>query len=324
MKSKTFVWLTLCCLLLVALACKMPFGGDEVADATIPPIEVELVTEAVEIVVEPTPKPLEGFVITTDEPDVEEEIITEEVVVVPTTPSMGVGTTDINPVDSAILVYVPEGEFLMGNSRISANDDERPEHTVFLDAFWLYQTEVTNAQYRLCIQDGSCDSNINRYGNDDLPAVNVDWFEATDYCEWAGGRLPTEAEWEKGARGTDGRLFPWGDTFPDCKLANFKNCYDSKEISVGRLPAGASYYGALNMVGNVWEWVNDWYEEDYYSKSPISNPMGPDYTEEPFRVQRGGSFESEASFLTVTLRARSGPDKYDYRKGFRCIIPALP
>jgi formylglycine-generating enzyme required for sulfatase activity len=225
-----------------------------------------------------------------------------------------------NPGDEAVLVYVPAGEFLMGSDAPGANLDERPAHTVSLDAFWLYRTTVTNSQYRLCLEAEACEGSLSRYPENSLPAVNVSWFDAQAYCTWAGGQLPTEAQWEKGARGTDGRDFPWGNDRPTCELANFKNCYGSKEIGVNQLSDGASPYGALHMVGNVWEWVHDWYDPDYYSVSPANNPTGPDMVEEQFRVQRGGSFESDLNTLYITIRARSKPDKVDYRKGFRCVI----
>jgi len=241
----------------------------------------------------------------------------------PSTSTVPVGPM-INQQDGAYVVFVPDGEFIMGNNLSTVAADERPEHSVYLDAFWLYETTVTNRQYRQCISAGACEGSINRYSEDDLPAVNVSWFDAMDYCTWAGGRLPTEAEWEKGARGTDGRLFPWGDSPPTCDQANYKNCYNSKEIPVGMLPAGASPYGALDMVGNVWEWIWDWYDSGYYAISPDENPTGPASADEPYRVQRGGSFESNPGDLYVTLRSRSGPEKSDYRKGFRCVIPDMP
>jgi len=233
-----------------------------------------------------------------------------------------VGERSVNPKDGAILVSVPAGEFLMGYEGSEADEDEGPEHLVYLDDYWLYQTPVTNGQYRLCILDGSCSGTLSRFPDDTYPVVRVDWFQAEAYCEWAGGRLPTEAEWEKGARGTDGRLFPWGAQTPSCLLANYQGCFGTQFTQVGQFPEGISPYGALDMLGTVWEWVSDWYQDDYYTYSPYENPIGP--SEGEFRVQRGHSFESNIVYLRLTDRARAKPSNEDYRKGFRCVFPDQP
>ncbi len=231
-------------------------------------------------------------------------------------------TQSVNPKDNANMVYIPAGEFLMGYEGSGAEEDEGPEHTVYLDDFWLYETPVTNSQYRQCIQDGICTGTLSRFPDDQYPVTRIDWAQAVAYCDYAGGRLPTEAEWEKGARGTDGRLFPWGDQSPTCNLANYQGCYGNKATEVGRFPDGASPYGALDMLGLVWEWVSDWYDEDYYNYSPAQNPTGP--VEGQFRSQRGHSFESNLIYLRLTDRGRSDPTSVDYRKGFRCVLPDLP
>jgi len=254
-------------------------------------------------------------------------------------PTLGIGSEKVNPKDGAEMVYVPAGEFLMGSEDEDAFDDEKPEHTVYLDAYWIYQTEVTNAQYRQCVDEGECDvpSNVDQFNNPDLddhPVVYVSWFDADAYCQWAGGRLPTEAEWEKAARGTDGRKFPWGDTGVTGEKANYcdVNCeYEwldesqddgyKRTAPVGSYPDGASPYGALDMAGNVWEWVGDWYDEDYYSQSPSINPQGPDSGE--YRVLRGGSWSGNGRGLRASARGWYYPEVGD-GFGFRCFRSPEP
>jgi formylglycine-generating enzyme required for sulfatase activity len=212
-------------------------------------------------------------------------------------------------------------------------EDEYPPHTVYLDAFYVDKYEVTNAQYRACMEAGACDTpkNTTYYGNADYakhPVVYVTWDDADAYCRWAGERLPTEAQWEKAARGTDGRTYPWGKTFDGSKL-NFcdKNCpYNYKDASVddgyagtapvGSYPDGASPYEALDMAGNVWEWVADWYNSDYYASSPESNPKGPASGDE--RVLRGGSWSYYAASVRAASRGKPAPGP-DHDVGFRCV-----
>jgi formylglycine-generating enzyme required for sulfatase activity len=235
------------------------------------------------------------------------------------------------------MVYVPDGEFTMGSDK--GDNDEQPIHTVYLDAFYIDETEVTNAQYRACVEAGACNapSRTTYYDDDDYaqhPVVHVSWNDADAYCRWAGKRLPTEAEWEKAARGTDGRTYPWGNDF-DCHKGNFDdeqefnvyvvpggpNCDGYvRTAPVGSFLAGASPYGVLDMAGNVWEWVADWYASDYYSQSPDRNPPGPDSGES--RVLRGGSWRIVAANvrwgICSTYRIVFDPDSGYNIVGFRC------
>ncbi len=169
---------------------------------------------------------------------------------------------------------------MMGSEE--GDEDEQPVHEVTLDAFWIDRTEVTNAQFAGCVADGACQppsetSSSTRdpyYGNDefaDYPVIYVSWNDASEFCEWAGGRLPTEAEWEYAARGPESFTYPWGNNGPSTSLLNFDtNVGDTSEV--GSYPDGASWVGALDMAGNVWEWVNDWYDSGYYQNSPGENP----------------------------------------------------
>jgi formylglycine-generating enzyme required for sulfatase activity len=252
-----------------------------------------------------------------------------------------------------VLVCVPAGGFLMGAAETDsqANDDEKPQHWVYLDAFWIDRTEVTNASFAKCIEEGACRPEVYEVSAltytpyavhpnyQDFPALLHEAEVAAAYCQWAGRRLPTEAEWEKAAGGTDERTYPWGNEELDCTRASYLGCENTRKpydptgprcgyssfcrtTRVDDYLTGASPYGALNMVGNVWEWVADWYAPAYYANSPTRNPSGPD--EGDFKVLRGGGTKSLGSDLRVTSRASGKAHHYfDGQIGFRCAVSAV-
>jgi formylglycine-generating enzyme required for sulfatase activity len=235
----------------------------------------------------------------------------------------------VNQVDGSEIVFIPSGEFLMGSDK--ANDPyfwgaEAPEHSVTLGSYWIYRTEVTQSMYKECDEANACPAPVTinhpvakQYGNsrfDDYPVVMVTWQSALAYCQWAGGRLPTEAEWEKAARGSDGRLFPWGN---DSSAAGFANFSSSGPVQVGQYPAGSSPYGVYDMAGNVLEWVNDFFEPLYYEYSPLENPIGP--ASGSRKVIRGGAFNhTTVDGLRTVARASLKPTDTNISVGFRCVI----
>ena len=238
------------------------------------------------------------------------------------TPTLGIGSTMIGE-KGETLVYVPAGEFTMGDG-----SGDAPVHIVDLDAFWIDQTEVTNKQYQACVDAGTCESlswtrsltHPSYYGNpefDDYPLIAVNWDEANRYCEaWVGGDLPTEAQWEKAARGTDARNYPWGDDLPNNNLLNY-NRHIGDTTVVKNYQNTGSFYGTYDMAGNVWEWVNDWYGKNYYEDSASSNnPVGPGSGK--YRVLRGGSWINFDFYVHSAYRFRNDPTYGNYNFGFRC------
>ena len=258
------------------------------------------------------------------------------------------------------MLYVPAGEFTMGSD--AGDSDEKPTHTVTLAGFWIDRTEVTNAMFKKFVAATGYTSDAEKTGVgyifdlathswpvtrganwqqprgpgstlaglDDYPVVQVTWNDARAYCAWAGRRLPTEAEWEKAARGSDGRTYPWGNQAVVDNLLNFadrnlptswsdNNVDDGYQHTapVGHYPAGASPYGALDMAGNVWEWMADWYGETYYATSPDHDPTGP--TTGNVHVIRGGGWNDGAANVRAADRYALPPDGLGENGGFRCV-----
>jgi serine/threonine-protein kinase len=272
------------------------------------------------------------------EPEVESTEIPEE---------LGVGSTMVSEKDSMVMVYVPAGEFQMGSE--DGEDDEKPVHTVYLDAFWIDQTEVTNAMYAKCIDARACDppdslksySRDSYYGNlafDNYPVIYVSWNDAKAYCEWADRRLPTEAEWEKAASWDDKtqthRVYPWGNEF-DCQKGNFddetlmdkevvpggENCDGFTQTApVGSFSSGASYYDVFDMAGNNREWVSSLYQSYPYNATDGREDMSS--TEAEARVLRGGAWDN--TDIRSTFRFWHGPENSGFNVGFRCACDTSP
>jgi len=234
-------------------------------------------------------------------------------------------TPELDPVP---MITIPAGAFLMGNPEGEGRADEWPQRSVFLDAFEIDQVEVTNERYMQFVKATGHRTPPNPYGTgplrsitgiEHLPVVQMTWYDAKAYCGWAKKRLPTEAEWEKAARGTDGRLYPWGNDPPTAKRANFDREWEEEKTlhPVGSLPSGDSPYGVKDMAGNAREWVADWYDAEYYAQAPARNPQGPD-KKGVVRSIRGGSWHSPASDLTTAARGRGGFALQTHGTGFRC------
>ena len=253
----------------------------------------------------------------------------------------------IVPVDT-VMVYIPAGEFLMGNNY--GYPDEKPEHIVYLDSYWIDKYEVTNWQYAAFLNENyragkiTTDSNrvtkgtqtlyyldhvgsqitfkdsifIVNSGKENHPVTEVSWIGADEYAKYYGKRLPTEAEWEKAARSTDSRIYPWGDTSPTDSLCNYKN-HVSTLTAVGTYsPQGDSPYGCCDMAGNAAEWCADWYVDEYYLFSPRENPPGPPMHQHQFKVKRGGSYIDISHDIRCSARDHDHFDS-QFNIGFRCV-----
>jgi formylglycine-generating enzyme len=229
--------------------------------------------------------------------------------------------------DPVEMVDIPAGPFIRGNAPGEGRPDEQPRRKIYLNAFAIDKYEVSNAQYRQFLDETLHKPPLNVFaerpfnkeeGIAELPVVQVTWHDAVDYCFWAGKRLPTEAEWEKAARGADGRLFPWGNESPTEQKANYEKDWEGKKtfVEVTALPDGQSPTGLFNMSGNVREWVQDWYDPEYYSIAPEKNPKGPENG--ILKVLRGGSWSSFDADLTVTSRGKGGFALKTHGIGFRC------
>ena len=261
------------------------------------------------------------------------------------TPTLGIGSSYLRDVDGMVMMFVPAGNFLMGSDHNDpdAFAHEKPQREVYLDAFWMDAYEVSNALYAQFVSQTGYRTLAERQGHsykydaswnwipapgiywrnpmgdghfpdDGLPVVHVSFEDASAYCNWAGGRLPTEAEWEKAARGVNGLRYPWGNEFNSEYLRFHAS---TGPVSVDQFPQGVSPYGIYNMAGNAFEWTNDWYRVDYYSISPRENPSGPPTGE--LRVMRGGSWHNSRRNVRTTHRDTSLPEYMNALLGFRCV-----
>ncbi len=231
--------------------------------------------------------------------------------------------------DGRVMVFIPSGAFAMGGGR-EGDFDEQPQRVIYLDAYYIDQYEVRNADYQRFSKMLHRPLPVIPVFEDDLkllmgenqPIVGVTWMDAFAYCRWAGGRLPTEAEWEKAARGGEAeRVWPWGDVF-DARLANGRGDEDGYAYSapVGSFEQGRSPYGLYDMAGNVSEWVSDWYDQFYYQRAPFKNPKGPDAPDiTKVVVYRGGSYHNTAHDLRASKRfGGAHPERGESAVGFRC------
>ncbi|MYE87662.1 formylglycine-generating enzyme family protein [Candidatus Poribacteria bacterium] len=255
--------------------------------------------------------------------------------------------SSVSSVPPEDMILIPAGEFIMGTDSEEANADQKPAHQVYLDAFYIDKYEVTNAQYEEFILAGGYKKrefwteegwgSIQKFQFDagewhkievpmqygensvstepDHPVIGVSWYEANAYATWVGKRLPTEAEWEKAARGIDGRTYPWGNEMDFSRLNYFS--HHEKILGVGSFLSGASPYGVLDMAGSVWEWCADWYGESRYSHSPQKNPTGPNKGQ--YRVLRGGGWDSIRLQLRCPYRYYEPAGRRTYNIGFRCV-----
>lgn len=242
--------------------------------------------------------------------------------------------------DGAPLVLIPEGVFPMGVPKAARDGgvDERPNHEVYLDAFYMDKYEVTNMRYLQFVTETGhrppqhpTDPTKNLWqGNmmpetvGDLPVINVDWYDAEAYCRWAGRRLPTEAEWEKAAKGNHDWRFPWGDVEPTDRHLNFNQVWrgEATLVPVGIYEKGKSPYGVYDVAGNVWEWVADWYDPNYYAKSPKRNPKGP--SDGVYKTVRSSGWQVETPQVRIFTRIKSKPLERNHSTGFRCAMDAKP
>lgn len=353
-------WIVLMTIALVLISCTTAVEPTATAAPTVTKTEVPPATET------STPTTIPSA--TTTLPPT-----TEPTPTMTATPTPGVGSTLMRETDGMNMMFVPAGEFTMGydleenitfmrkyigpvyQDQLSTYQDEEPVHTVYLDSYWIDQIEVTNAMYAQCVEAGACsppvrentDTRDDYYTNPeyaDYPVVNVGRNDGQAYCEWAGSRLPTEAEWEKAARGDDERIFPWGNEHPTCDLANIRMIYPDKPLEycvgaiapAGSYPDGASPYGVLDMAGNVSEWVADLYDPSYYKDSPVENPQGPEYgtfhTMEwgeavtyngEIGILRGGSWSDLMNSILTYRRDGFLPEWGIYPfMGFRCAQSA--
>jgi formylglycine-generating enzyme required for sulfatase activity len=235
-------------------------------------------------------------------------------------------TAPVGPHDNSPMVLVHAGEFAMGSDR--GQDDEQPVHRISVRAFYLDTYEVTVSRYAEFLTSQKPDSpfkwnEATGGAHENKPVIGVNWYDARDYCRWVGKRLPTEAEWEMAARGTEGRIYPWGDVHPTKGHANAGQAiwrgYETL-TNIGRYQLGKTPDGLYDMAGNLWEWVADWYDPSYYHFSPSDNPRGP--SAGPLRALRGGAWNNDSKAIRSTNRAAYAPDARRNDVGFRCAREA--
>jgi formylglycine-generating enzyme required for sulfatase activity len=233
-------------------------------------------------------------------------------------PPMQVGSTYLY-FDGALLVAVPGGPFVMGHG-----GSDNPQHTVTLGDFWIYSTKVTNREYQQCVAVGKCttpdlqdDQGYNDLNHQSDPVAGVNWMQGEAYCDYAHGNLPTEAQWEKAARGPDGNVYPWGNNAPGNDLLNYNNTI-GHTTNVINYPKGKSYYDALDMEGNAYEWVYDWYDFNYYRTGIAQDPLGPDTGQD--RSVRSAGYQSNNDQVPASTRSHKLPDDHARYLGFRCVV----
>ena len=234
---------------------------------------------------------------------------------------------DDQPFDTKVLkfqwVTIPAGEFTMGDNSTEAEANEKPEHQVSLSQYEISKYEVTFDQYDyFCDDTRRAKPESMAVGRGKHPVINISWEDANAFCAWLSEKtegkrfsLPTEAQWEKAARGTGKFRYPWGNDSPTCVLANYNNCIGTATAVVGSYPNGQSPYGVLDMAGNVWEWCNDWYDGNYYNISGNNDPQGP--VSGTTRVVRGGCYSSNADNIRTTERSSHDPKRSFQYVGFR-------
>ena len=241
-----------------------------------------------------------------------------------------INSTKVSKIDGVTMLFVPAGKFLMGSLDAVGESNEHPQHEVTLKSFWIDQTEISNSMYKKCVNEGFCTEPFDDYyfsnaSFDSSPVTSINWNQAKTYCEWAGRNLPTEAQWEKAARGVDGQTYPWGEEIPNSIFANFgdKGSDDNTGVigsqsPVYSFPKGLSPYGVYNMAGNAAEWVADWYGD--YQDNSQNDPIGPELGE--YRVVRGGSTINNANYIRSAFRNKAKQTTQNSTIGFRCVMPA--
>lgn len=284
----------------------------------------------------------------TDVPVTAEPTVPPSTPISNTTSEYEIGSMLVRKVDGMEMMYVPEGNFMMGSD--TGEIDERPMHEVWLDAYWVDKYEVTNDQFSKFVRETKYQTDAEAKGESygyvgdwefipganwmapegegsdidsrqNHPVVHMSWNDANAYCAWVGGNLPSEAQWEKAARGVeDERKYPWGEII-NTNMLNY-NMSIGVTTEIGSYPDGASPYGLLDMAGNVLEWGNDWYDGEYYSENDNHNPVGPGSGEG--KVLRGGAWSARGAVAKVYYRYWKYPPTTNSLYGFRCVINRVP